>query len=143
MEHNFIPRSSSIITYGTHSLRIAKKVTKANSDDLNQILTNYHKKLNNQPQWTNKKTSSYDHKQLTKFTDYYNDNEPPVYIDIGAANGDNLAIIAKLTNAKRAICCDIEDLRKNKNSEFILIKLNANIELEDNSVHIVSIHYII
>jgi ubiquinone/menaquinone biosynthesis C-methylase UbiE/16S rRNA G966 N2-methylase RsmD len=144
---SFTPQLSGVVVYNNDSLKIAQKVTKDyKTNNLQNILVNFTNKYKGQ-QWLIHKNA--DIKQYYKFIDFIpslqdfpsSPIERPVYMDIGAGNGETLVLIGGDIGAKRKIAVDVADIRTNKNSEFILLKVFEPINMPDKSVNIVSLFH--
>ncbi len=135
----FSPKLASKIVYNKFSNQIASKITKDfnKNTQLETKLSNYTDKFKGQHWVINKKSTL---EQYSKFTNYIPRNVD-IFLDIGCGDGQILSILANEFNIKRAICCDVEDVRTIKNQEFLLIEPTFTLNFEENSVDIVSIFH--
>lgn len=138
---SFSPKIAGKVVYNKYSNQIASKITKDFNKNmpLETKLSNYTGKFKGQ-QWVINKKSTLE--QYSKFTKYIPRNVD-LFLDIGCGDGQVLSIISKEFNIKRAICCDIEDVRTTKEDKipFLLIEPTFTLSFEENSVDIISIFH--
>lgn len=135
----FSPKLAGKVVYNKYSAQITSKITKDFNKNvqLETKLKNYYGKFKGQ-QWVINKKSTLE--QYSKFTNYISRNVD-IYLDIGCGDGQVSSILAKEFNIKRAVCCDIEDVRTTKDGEFLLIEPMFTLHFDENSVDIVSIFH--
>jgi SAM-dependent methyltransferase len=130
------------VKYNTHSLQIAKKITKDTTGrGLNAILGNYQGKYLDKRWLINKKTTI---NQYEKFLNVIKSNFPlgiDYYLDLGCGDGHALNVLGEAMHAQHPICCDVEDVRTIKDNTFMLIKPSILLEFGDYTIDVISIFH--
>lgn len=117
-------------------LGIAQRITRDFRHDINEILSTYYRA--NMDMWSAQDYS----KNANRYKDIIElcPPHPNIYVDIGCGDGRDFRIMAAALHAKRAIACDIEDLRKTDNiapnEEFMLINEDVALSLSNGVVNV-------
>lgn len=123
-----VPRAGRAVQEGNPVIK-KKIVGDSNMED-------FYGKLKDAKKWSSKtvRTDKYD--WLTKYLP-----NTDIYLDIGTGSGEDFAIIEKISKAKLGVASDVIDNRLAKDSEFLLITENVEIDLEDNSIDLITIFH--
>jgi ubiquinone/menaquinone biosynthesis C-methylase UbiE len=137
-----IPLIGGPVVYNTHSIQIAKKITKDTTNrGLNAMLINYQGKYQDKRWQINKKTTIHQYEKFLRIIKENFPNGVNYYIDLGCGDGHALNVLAEALHAQHGICCDVEDVRTIKDNTFMLIQPNKTLQFKDASVDVVSIFH--
>ncbi len=130
------------IIYNNFTIKIARKVTRNTNENVgvDTMLRDYYKKYADKRWAINKNSTVRQYQPFTERAQKF-EGTPLTFVDIGCGDGEALVLIGKQIKATRVICCDVEDVRTNKTSEFVLVSVNTPLMFADNSVQIVSIFH--
>ena len=122
-------------------LRIAKKITKSKSNDLNKILEDFQN-VNADSLWSSKITKSDDRfDDMLQYIKYSYPDKINLYLDIGSGDAVDFNFMVDKLNPERSISVDIKDSRLNKSFEFHILEIDQQLLLADASVDIITMFH--
>lgn len=137
----------SKVVYNADSYRIAQKITKDSRRNISvkDMLISFYNTHSSDTEevWSTNKNANA--KYYEWFTKYTREFQNPTYVDIGCGSGKDALVISKEINAKSTTCVDVKDSRVSsaKDLEFLLIKEDAPINMENNTIDVVTLFHTI